>query len=95
MTFSWAGSDNVGVTKYVLYYRTGSSDWYELAINDAQTSATFNLTYNNSYEFAVAAYDAAGNLSNWSLSGLFTPANYQESVASYTGSGSATTARVS
>jgi hypothetical protein len=86
MTFSWAGTDNVGVSKYVLYYRTGSSDWYELAINDTQTSATFNLSFNNSYEFAVAAYDAAGNLSNWALSGLFTPANYQENVASYTGS---------
>ncbi|HRI97174.1 MAG TPA: C1 family peptidase [Nocardioides sp.] len=84
MTFTWGGTDNVGVTKYVLYYRTGASDWYELAIADNATSATYNLAFNNSYEFAVAAYDAAGNLSNWALSGLFTPANYQESVASYT-----------
>jgi len=86
VTFNWSGSDNVGVSKYVLYYRTGASDWYELAINASQTSATYNLAFDSSYEFAVGAYDAAGNLSQWSLSGLFTPRNYAENVASYTGS---------
>jgi hypothetical protein len=86
MTFSWRGQDDVGVTKYLLYYRVGGSDWAELPIGDTQTSVTYNLAFGAAYQFAVAAYDAAGNLSDWSLSAQFTPSNYDESVASYSGS---------
>lgn len=86
MTFSWGGTDNVGVSKYVLYYRADGGDWLELPIGDTQTSVTYNLAFGSSYQFAVAAYDAAGNLSDWSLSAQFTPQNYAESVAAYAGS---------
>lgn len=83
MTFTWGGTDNVGVTQYVLYYRAGGGDWAQLAIGNTQTTATYNLAFGTSYQFAVGAYDDAGNQSDWAMTASFTPANYTESVASY------------
>ncbi len=86
MTFSWSGTDNKGVKQYLLYYRVAGGEWTQLSVDPLQTKVTYNLSFGANYEFAVAAYDTAGNLSNWSLSGSFTPKNYDESVASYSGS---------
>lgn len=83
VTFTWAGTDDVGVSSYVLFYRVGARGWTQLPTDASATSATYNPQFGSSYQFAVAAFDAAGNQSDWSITSAFTPANHAEDVASY------------
>jgi chitodextrinase len=64
ISLSWTGStDNVGVTGYRVFWKASSSATYQ-SLNVSGTSTTVTgLTAATSYDFYVAAYDAAGNLS--------------------------------
>ena len=56
--------DDHGVAGYKIRYTTGDEDMAEA---DATTNTfTFDKVPNGTYDFQVAAYDAAGNLSAWS-----------------------------
>ena len=56
--------DDQGVAGYRIRYTTGDEDMAEV---DVKTNTfTFDNVPNGMYDFQVAAYDAAGNLSAWS-----------------------------
>ena len=56
--------DNTGIAGYKIRYAVGDED---MAETDVKTNTfTFDSVPNGTYEFQVAAYDAAGNLSAWS-----------------------------
>ena len=58
---SW---DNQGVAGYKIRYTVGDEDMAEV---DVKTNTfTFDKVPNGTYDFQVAAYDEAGNLSKWS-----------------------------
>ena len=56
--------DNIGVAGYRIRYAAGDGDMTEV---DVKTNTfTFDKVPNGTYDFQIAAYDAAGNLSAWS-----------------------------
>jgi len=56
--------DDQGVTGYKIRYTTGDEDMAEFDLK--ANTFTFDKVPNGTYDFQVAAYDAAGNLSAWS-----------------------------
>ncbi|MFM2145777.1 MAG: hypothetical protein RL732_613, partial [Bacteroidota bacterium] len=66
VSLSWtASTDNVGVSGYRVYYRTGTNSYTYTTV--AGNSATVTgLISGTAYDFYVVAYDAAGNLSGTS-----------------------------
>ena len=56
--------DDQGVAGYKVRYTTGDEDMAEVDVTT--NSFTFDKVPNGTYDFQVAAYDAAGNLSAWS-----------------------------
>jgi chitin-binding protein len=71
---SWsAAQDNVGVTGYEVYRRSGTTS--QLVVSASGTSARLTgLTPSTAYSYYVVARDAAGNRSNASLTVSFTTA---------------------
>ena len=84
VNMSWSPSvDNVGVTGYIVY-RNGSV----IATSPSSTYSDYNVTAGASYTYAVAAADAAGNISAKSNSVSVTvptppPSNPPVSITSY------------
>ena len=58
---SW---DNLGIAGYKIRYAAGDEDMAEIDLK--ANSFTFDKVPNGTYDFQVAAYDEAGNLSTWS-----------------------------
>ena len=56
--------DDTGVAGYKIRYAAGDEDMAEVDVK--MTSFTFDKVPNGTYDFQIAAYDAAGNLSAWS-----------------------------
>jgi chitodextrinase len=63
VSLSWtASTDNVGVSGYRVYYRTGTNSFTYTTVA-SNTATVTGLTSGTAYDFYVVAYDAAGNLS--------------------------------
>jgi hypothetical protein len=60
---SWSARDNLGVTGYYIKYRKGSGTWFPTESTTAR-SRTLTLT-TGTWQIAVRALDAAGNVSKW------------------------------
>lgn len=90
VTVNWAAIDAVGVTSYDAYVRAAGGDW-ESVSSGASTGATRFLAAGTSFEFAVRAFDRAGNTSAWKY--LTVPVQaHQETSSAITFYGSWTTA---
>ena len=65
ISLSWTGStDNIGVTGYRVYWKASTASAYQTLNVAGTTTSITGLTASTSYDFYVAAYDAAGNLSS-------------------------------
>ena len=83
VTLNWAGTDDSGsVAGYQLYAKTNGSEWVQQTLSSpTATSVVFALKPGSSYQFAVTAVDAAGNVSQLSVGTPFTVASYGDDSA--------------
>jgi hypothetical protein len=76
---SWAATDNLsGVASYLVYYRVdGGSYSLVTTASPASTSVDLGLLPGHTYQFAVGAYDNAGNFSGYSYQTPFQLKQFQ------------------
>jgi chitodextrinase len=68
INLSWtASTDNVGVTGYKVYRKTGTNPFTQIATTPTTTYQDTTLTAGTTYSYTVSAYDLAGNNSLQSL----------------------------
>jgi serine protease len=85
VTISWSASDPGGIAQYSLWMSTNGGAFASVSLQDqTATSATLSLTPTNSYRFAVAARDGAGNWSGYAYGSTFTVDAHQETSAAIT-----------
>ncbi|MCB8925846.1 MAG: PD40 domain-containing protein [Ardenticatenaceae bacterium] len=68
LVLSWAGADvgSAGIRSYEVQYRTvGATNWSNLAVGTTATTANFNGSVGQTYQFRVRGTDKAFNRSNW------------------------------
>ncbi|MCC6603439.1 MAG: PD40 domain-containing protein [Anaerolineae bacterium] len=86
LTVSWVGTDvgSAGIKSYDVQYRlAGATNWSSLSAGTTATTANFNGSVGQTYQFRVRATDKAFNRSNWQY-------NFQTTLYSWLISGNIT-----
>jgi hypothetical protein len=88
VSVKWTASSTSGVARYVIWTSTNGGQWVDTTARMTSANATsvvLGLTPGNSYRFGVAAFDAAGNRSDYAYSATVSPKVFDDNNVTTTG----------
>jgi C1A family cysteine protease len=88
VSVKWTASSTSGISRYVIWTSTNGGQWVDTTSRMTSanaTSAVLGLTPGNTYRFGVAAFDAAGNRSDYAYSATISPKVFDDNNVTTTG----------
>ncbi|HET9730438.1 MAG TPA: fibronectin type III domain-containing protein, partial [Acidimicrobiia bacterium] len=86
MTIKWAADTTNGISGYSVWSQANGGTWVDNSASLASTtsnSLTYTLNPGNTYKFAVAAEDGAGNWGDFTYTDAITPKVFDDTSVSY------------